>query len=123
MGALIGGQLILASPHRPDIDGAVDRLAQSLDQDDATRFRRVMAAERPWFDQSRRMLDDARADLARSIAEDPWNEAVVRLHMLAFQARWVETSSRFGDGLLVALGTLSPDGRSRVAIATLRGPR
>ncbi len=122
-GALIGGHLLVGRGHGPGLDGAVDRLAQSLAPDDATQFRRVLAAERPWYNQSRRMLDAARAELAQSIAQDPWDEANVRLHMIAFQARWLESSSRFGDGLLVALGTLSPDGRSRIAIATLRGPR
>ena len=121
--ALIGGHTMGRRAHGPGLDGAVDRLAETLSPDDATRFRRVLAAERPWYDQSRRLLDGARADLAESIAHDPWDGADVRLHMIAFQARWLESSSRFGDGLLVALGTLSPDGRSRVAIATLRGPR
>ena len=123
MGALIGGQVLTARPHGPGLDGAVERLAQDLAPEDAERFRRVLAAERPWYDQSHRLLDAARADLAHSIAHDPWDEAQVRLHMVAFQARWLETSSRFGDGMLVALGTLSPDGRSRIATATLRGSR
>jgi len=43
--------------------------------------------------------------------------------MVAFQARWLETSSRFGNGLVLALSTLSADGRAHVATATLRGPR
>ena len=122
-GALIAGHMLRARPHGPGVDGAIERLARDLAADDAARFRRVMATERPWFEQSRRVLDAARADLARSIAQDPWDEGVVRLHMVAFQARWLETYSRFGDGLVVALGTLSPDGRARVAYATLRGPR
>ena len=125
LGALIGGHVLNAPPLRPGLDGAVERLVGTLVPDDADQFRRVLTAERPWYDQSRRMLDAARADLARSIARDPWDEARVRLYMLAFQARWLESSSRFGDGMLVALGTLSPDGRSRiaVAIATVHGPR
>ena len=123
LGALIGGHLLTARAHRPGLDGAVDRLAQDLAPDDAVRFRQVLAAERPWYDQSHRLLDSARAELARSIAHDPWDEELVRQHMVAFQARWLESSSRFGDGMLVALGTLSPDGRSRIAVATLRGPR
>jgi len=123
LGALIGGHLLTERPNRHGLDSAVERLAHDLAPDDAARFRRTLAAERPWYDQSRRMLSAARADLARSIAREPWDEAEVRLHMIAFQARWLESSSRFGDGMLVALGTLSPDGRSRIAIATLRGPR
>ena len=122
-GALIAGHVLHERENGPGIDGAMERLSQDLTPDDANRFRLVMAAERPWFDQSRRQLNAAREELARSIAQEPWNEPVVRVRMVAFQARWLETSSRFGNGLVLALSTLSADGRAHVATATLRGPR
>ena len=66
----------------------------------------------------------ARADLARSIAQNPYDENAVHERMAAYQARLVETSGRFGDSLLAAINTLSPEGRAKLAQTTQNsGPR
>ncbi len=121
LGALIGGHLIWRGPpFPPGLDGAVMRMAHDLPESDSARFRLILERERPWFEQSRRRMDFARSDLAQSIAKEPFDEAEVRMRMQVFQATWIETSTRFGESLLVALGTLSPEGRVRLADTAIR---
>lgn len=124
-GTLIGGHL-MHHPQRgpPGIEGAAERMARDLPPADAARFRAALDRERPWYDMARRRMADARTDLAQSIAETPYDEAVVRARLMAFQARWAETSDRFGQSLLTAIGTLSPEGRAKLAAtAEHSGPR
>ncbi len=99
----------------PGLAGAAERMAHDLPKADAARFRATLDRERPWYDMARRRMADARADMARSIGQTPYDEAAVRERMLIFQARWAETSSRFGESLLTAIGTLSPEGRAKLA--------
>ncbi len=122
--ALIGARMAAGSPGPPGLAGAAERMARDLPSADAARFRAVLDHERPWFDTARRRMVEARADLARSIAQNPYDENAVHERMSAYQARWAETSGRFGDSLLTAIGTLSPEGRAKLAETTQNsGPR
>ena len=115
-GALIGGHLMVQPPRGPPgIEAAAERMARDLPPADATRFRAALDRERPWYDMARRRMAEARIDLARSIAETPYDEVVVRARLTTFQARWAETADRFGQSLLTAIGTLSPEGRAKLA--------
>ncbi len=123
-GALIASHLAMRRPSGPPgLEGAVERMARSLPAEDAARFRATLDHERPWYDLARRQMDDARARLSQSIAQQPYDEAVVRARMQEWQARWLETSNRFGDSLLSAIGGLSPEGRVKLAEASLRPER
>lgn len=123
-GALIGAHVAMRRPSGPPgLDGVVERMARSLPSGDAERFRAMLAHERPWYDLARRNMDDSREQLSRAIAQQPYDEAAVRGRMQAWQARWIETSNRFGDSLLSAIGALSPEGRIRLAEASLRPDR
>jgi uncharacterized membrane protein len=111
-------------PGPPGLAGAAERMARDLPAADATRFRATLDREKPWYDMARRRMAEARADLSRSIAQDPYDEAAVRERMMVFQARWAETTGRFGESLLAAIGTLSPEGRVRLAqTAQASGPK
>lgn len=122
--ALVGARFVMEPPHRPGLAGAAERMARDLPPADAARFRAALDHERPWFDSARRRMADARADLARSIAQTPYDETAAHERMAAYQARLVETSGRFGDSLLAAIGTLSPEGRAKLAETTKNsGPR
>jgi len=121
---LIGAHMAAGSPGPPGLAGAAERMARDLPPGDAVRFRGTLDREKPWYDMARRRMAEARADLASSIAANPYDEAVVRERMVAYQARWAETSGRFGESLLTAIGTLSPEGRTKLAETTRHsGPR
>ncbi len=121
---LVGAHLAAGSPGPPGLAGAAERMARDLPPADAVRFRATLDRERPWYDMARRRMAEARADLARSIAQNPYDKAVVHERMVAYQARWAETSGRFGESLLTAIGTLSPEGRTKLAETTKHsGPR
>ncbi len=122
---LIGAHLAAGRPPGPPgLAGAAERMARDLPSADAARFRATLDRERPWYDMARRRMAEARADLSHSIAQNPYDEAVVRERMVVFQARWAETSGRFGESLLTAIGTLSPEGRAKLAETTQNsGPR
>jgi len=122
--ALVGARLVVGPPGPPGLAGAAERMARGLPAADAARFRATLDHERPWFDAARHRMAGARADLARSIAQNPYDQNAVHERMVAYQARWAETSGRFGDSLLAAIGTLSPEGRAKLAETTQNsGPR
>ncbi len=119
---LIGSHLLLHQPSSSrGLDGFVGRLTASLPAPDAARFRGVLDRERPWYEQAHAAVDQARRRLADSIAHEPYDEGEVRQRLQEWRARWSEGSDRFGDSLLVAVRTLSPEGRERLA-AALRQP-
>jgi len=122
---LIGAHMAAGhAPGPPGLAGAAERMARDLPPADAARFRAIMDRERPWYDMARRRMAEARVGLSRSIAQNPYDEAIVHERMLSFQARWAETSARFGDSLLTAISTLSPEGRAKLAETTQNsGPR
>ena len=118
--ALIGSHMATGRPAGPGgLEGVVERMAHDLPPADAEQFRTVLAHERPWYELARRNMDESREALSQAIAHQPYDEAAVRARMQEWQARWVETSSRFGESLLSAIGTLSPEGRTRLAEASL----
>lgn len=123
-GALIGAHMATGRPvGSGGLEGVVERMARDLPPADAERFRAVLAHERPWYDLARRTMDDSREALSQAIAHQPYDEAAVRARMQEWQARWVETSSRFGESLLSAISSLSPEGRTRLAEASLHTGR
>ena len=125
-GAALIGTHLATRPVRgpPGFAGTMERMARDLPPADAARFRAALDRERPWHDMARRRMAEARVELSRSIAGEPYNEAAVREHLREYQARWTEMSGRFGDSLLVAISTLSPEGRAKLAHAAQHsGPR
>ena len=120
-GALIGAHLATRpGKAAPGLEGALEHMARDLPPHDAARLRATLDRERPWFDMAKRGMGEARADLARSIAREPYDEAAIRRRMDAFQALRAETAARFGESLLAAIGTLSPEGRAKLAHAVQR---
>jgi hypothetical protein len=120
-GALIAAHLTMhRRPGPPGLDGVVEHMAGALPDPDAARFRATLAHERPWYDLARRQMEESREQLSQAIAQQPYDETLVRERMHNWQTHWIETSNRFGDSLLSAIGELSPEGRTRLAEASLR---
>jgi len=120
---LVGSHLLMrpAPPQVPGLDGFIARLAAALPSADADRFRSVLDGEKPWYDQARAATERAHARLADAIGRTPYDEAEARQRLQDWRARWNESSDRFGNSLLAAVRTLSPQGRQFLA-ATLRHP-
>lgn len=118
---LVGAPFLLHRPPSPGVNGFAARLAADLPPADAARFRDAFDQERPWLEQSRAAMDRARGQLATAVASEPYDEGAVRERLQEWRARWIESSDRFGDSLLSAVRTLSPEGRQQLA-ATLRRP-
>ena len=115
---LIGSHLLShRPPQRPGLDGFIGRLTQSLPPADAQRFHEVLDRERPWYEQAHAAMEQARGRLAGAISHEPYDEGQVRERLQEWRARWSEGSDRFGDSLLVAIRTLSPEGRQKLATA------
>ena len=113
---------LLVTPHvwrpggpPPGFDGIVERMSRHLPNADAARFRAVMERERPWYDISRRDLDEARARTAHLVEREPFDPEATRAALNQFQDRLREAARRFDDSLVVALADLSPEGRATLA--------
>lgn len=123
--ALIGAHLATREPrHVPGMAAAAERMARDLSPADAALFRASLERERPWWEMARRRMNEARLDLSTTIERQPYDETAVRAQLDQFNARWAETNGRFGESLLTAIATLSPEGRAKIADATRNsGPK
>lgn len=121
--ALIGSHLALRPPPPPPgMNGFVRRLAASLPPADARRFQDAMTRERPWYAQAHDAMNRARQRFAAAVGREPYDEADARQRLHEFRSRMMEGSSRFGDSLIAAIRTLSPEGRKRLAAALMHRP-
>lgn len=111
------------SPGPPSFDMVIERLARSLPASDASTLRAAMARERPYYDMGRQQLTEARAEIGRTMAAEPFDPAAARTALVGFQSRMRDYSARFDDSLVSALGTLSPEARTHLAKSFIRGPR
>jgi len=122
--ALIGAHFVLRPPPRPPgpprPEVIIERMARDLPPDDAARFRAATTPRLPQFAAARARMEQARAELARAMAQTPYDEGAVRTAMQAWQAAWLAMSEDLGANMLRALSELSPDGRRRLAEAGMR---
>lgn len=121
--ALVGVQVLRPHGGSSGMTAMVERMARDLPADDAARFRAALAHEADWRQEARQRMDEARAELSRSIMQTPYDERLVRARMVSLQQVWAESSNRFGDSLIAAIGTLSPEGRARLAVVAEQGHR
>lgn len=114
--ALLAPLVLDRRPHGPpNFERLVDRLARDLPSQDAAILRATMTREQPWYDQGRRSLDTARAEVAQAVAQTPYDPAQVDRALQSMQDRLRESAVRFDQSLVAAVGQLSPDGRARMA--------
>jgi uncharacterized membrane protein len=109
-------------PRPPSFDMLVKRIARGLDPADADAFQAAMAKERPWYEMGRKKLDEARDTVAATFGRTPYDPAAANAALQAMQDRMRESGTRFDQSLAMAIGTLSPEGRTHLA-TSLQQPR
>ncbi len=117
---------LLATPamwHRhppPGFPGLVERMARRLPPADAERLRSGLAPEQPWFDQARQDLEQARIASADRIGQTPYDAQATRAALAQVQEQLRAMSARFDGRFADIVGTLSPEGRAKLADALRR---
>ena len=119
-GAALLVTLVVWHPHGPDhagpgFDNLVQRISRNLDPADAEAFRDAMARERPWYELGRQKLDDARVAVAQSVGREPYDPKTTVAALAAMQEQMRDSGARFDESLAMAVGTLSPHGRTQLA--------
>jgi Spy/CpxP family protein refolding chaperone len=102
-------------PGPPSFDNLVQRIARGLEPKDAEAFKAAMAKERPWYELGRQKLDEARDNVAATVARTPYDPAAANAALQAMQDRMREGAVRFDESLSAAVGAMSPEGRTHLA--------
>ena len=121
---------LIAAPHvwhrrmpgPPSFDMLVERMAHDLPDADAAAFRLAMARERPWYEQGRQRMLEARGAVAAKVAAEPFDAATTRASLQTMQDRIRESMARFDESLVDAVAQLSPEARVRLADTMRRRP-
>ena len=69
----------------------------------------------PWYELGRQKLDEARAAVAQSVGTEPYHPKATVAALAAMQEQMRDSGARFDESLAMAVGTLSPHGRTQLA--------
>ena len=105
----------IGPPGPPSFDVLVQRIAHGLEPGDAEAFRTAMAKEQPWYELGRQKLNEAREGVAQAVGKQPYDPVGTNAALQAMQERMRESGTRFDESLALAVGTLSPHGRTQLA--------
>ena len=116
--AVIGGHLLQAR-NRNDIPWmplarAVLRAESILPKKDADAFGAVMRRDAPRYLRSWEQLRDARQELNRQVAAEPFDPAAARKALRTTQAAWDGFLDEFSNTLVDGLAQISPEGRRKL---------
>lgn len=116
--ALIGAHLLGAADHRTPprtLDDAIERIASALPASDARQFRTVMLDDKSHYQPAHDRMEQARGAFTQAISRTPYDDQAAQSAMKTWQTDWNDFMQKFGDSFLRATGTLSPDGRAKLA--------
>jgi uncharacterized membrane protein len=117
--ALIGGHL-LHNRARVDVHfvsplvRALARAEANLPPPDAEKFGAVMRRGAPHYMAAARQLEEARQELARQAAADPFDQEGARRALAAWAKAWDQFLSDFSNTLVEALAEISPESRRKL---------
>ena len=124
--AVIGGHIIRAHrspvPMGVNFTKAVQDAEANLPTADAKVFKEVLHRGEPRYNPALLQLVDARAELERQIAAEPFDRAKVSQALVAWRTAWLHFTDELGGPLVDALSEISPDGRAQL-IASRRANR
>jgi uncharacterized membrane protein len=116
--AVIGGHLLQVR-NRSDNPGAplaraLSRVESILPKKEADAFGAVIRRDAPRFGRSWEQLREARQELNRQVAAEPFDPAAARQSLRATQAAWDGFLDQFSDTLVDGLAQISPEGRRKL---------
>lgn len=122
--AVIGGYLLHVR-HRSEnpvpLARALLRAEAILPKKDAEVFGAVIHRDEPLFKHSWDQLREARQELDRRIAAEPFDPAATRQSLRATQAVWDRFLDQFSNTLVDGLAHLSPEGRRKLVSESVLG--
>ena len=125
--AVIGGYLLHVrnrneNPVAP-LARALLRAEAVLPKKDAEVFGAAIHRDEPLFKQSWEQLREARQELDRQIAAEPFDPTATRQSLRAAQAAWDRFVDEFSNTLVDSLAHISPEGRRKLVSESVLGAR
>ena len=125
--AVIGGYLLHVrnrseNPVAP-LARALLRAESILPKKDAEVFGAAIHRDEPLFRRSWEQLREARQELDRQIAAEPFDPAATRQSVRATQAAWDRFVAEFSNTLVDSLAHISPEGRRKLVSESVLGVR
>jgi uncharacterized membrane protein len=93
---------------------ALARIETSLPPQDAAAFLSAMRLNAPRYLDAAQRLREARREVGRQIAAEPFDEAAVKQALVAWQAAWNGFIDDFSGPLVDALAQISTEGRRKL---------
>lgn len=117
--AVIGGHLLhrFSQSERPGVPAlmrALERAEANLSPSDAAAFDGVVRKDLPRYVQLVQDIGNARRELEKRIAAEPYDEAAVKQAFAVWRDSWNHFLDAFGNTLVDALGKVSPEGRHKI---------
>lgn len=93
---------------------ALERAEGILSPQDAAAFRAVLERDRPRYAPAVRQVAEARRELERQIAAQPFDPHAASQALAVWRMSWSGFVDDFSGPLIDALAAISPEGRSRL---------
>lgn len=123
--ALIAGHLVHRHAHGMH-DGSFLKRAlmsaeASLSPQDAAAFGAIIRRDATRYGEAAAQLVKSREDLEKQIATEPFDKEAVKRAFMASRESWSRFTDDFGETLVDALASISPEGRHRLIMERRRG--
>lgn len=116
--ALISGYFLRGGNTRAGFGSPLPRVLARVEailpSKDAAAFAAVIQRDAPRFQNASRQLAEARHDLERQIAAEPFDQEGARRAMIAWRRAWNGFFDEFGNTLVDGLAQVSPEGRRKL---------
>lgn len=103
------------TPGLPRTEIIIDHMVRDLPPEDAKQFRSTMEEHLGDIDSARTRMLTARNAMSRAIGRSPYDPALLRDAMQAWQMAWTNWSETLGQAMLAALPAVSTPGREALA--------
>ncbi len=124
--AMIGGHVLRLRSYELNTGTlwarALARAEARLPRKDAAAFSAVIRRDAPNYAEAQQRIVEARQELRRRIAAEPFDQQAVREALATWRAAWNAFFDRFGNTLVDAVAQVSPEGRRKLVAEPRWGP-